>query len=275
MMHKNSALACALALLGFCGASTTGLAQQRQPMDDAALSEVGGRDGVNFAVDLNAHIGSVVVGTYDAAGNTAWLGRNNFSVTGTLLASLQVLHGAPGSPDLIDWSFPTITTTQPLQVAYDLAVSANGSTLGTSITLQNILLAGSSMQWSTAATGGIAFGMAINTSVDQLLMQPNGRSNSDGQMVLSGVKLGGSVAGQPWVLADVAAQPGALHVVADGSGGANLEWGIGWPSGLSEAPLGSLRVNNITFTTPTGPIDLGSSSMGSMQIQYLNVKFKS
>ncbi len=275
MMPKKCILAPALALLGLCSACTLGLAQPLQPLGDAALSEVGGRDGVNFAVDLNTHIGSVVVGTYDTAGNAASLARNNFSATGTLLASLQVLRGTPGSPDLIDWSFPDIATTKPLQVAYDLAVSANGSTFGTSITFQNIVLAGSSMQWTTAATGGVAFGMAINTSIDQLLLQPNGRSSSDGQMALSGVKLGGAVAGQPWVLADVAAQPGAFHVVADGSGGAHIEWGIGWPSVAAEAPLGTLKIDNLTLTTPTGPVDLGSSSIGSMQIQYLNIKFKS
>lgn len=274
-MHKNNSLALALALLGLCGACTTTLAQQLQPMDDEALAQVGGRDGINFAVALNQHIGSVVVGTYDTAGNAASLARNNVAVTGTLLASLQVRQGAPGSADVIDWSFPSIATTKPLQLAYDMAISANGSTLGTSVTLQNIMLAGSSLQWSTAATGGIAFGMALNTSLDQLLLQPNGRGNSDGQLALTGVKLGGAVAGQPWVLADLAAQPGALHVLGDGVTGDHIEWGIGWPSAPAEAPLGSLKIDNLTFTTPTGPVDLGSSSIGSMQIQYLHVKFKS
>lgn len=272
-MYTMKHLTRRLALLGLCSVCTLAGALGLQPLGDEALAEVGGRDGVSFAVAVNQHLGSFVWGSYDTLGAPATLVRHDFSLSGTFLSTLDIRRGAPGQPDFIDWSYPLIATTKPLQMAYDLAITANGSTLGTGVTFQNIVLAGGSMQWTTSPGGGITFGLAVNTSVDQVLLQPT-RGNTAGQMAVSGVKLSGASAGSPWVLADVAAQPGEFHVLND-AGGDQLQWTLNWPSLSTEAGIGRLQINNMTFTTPTGSVDLGSSSIGSMQIQYLNVKFKS
>jgi hypothetical protein len=135
---------------------------------------------------------------------------------------------------------------------------------------------GSSTQWTTAANGGAAFGLGLNMGVDNIYLRPNGRDSSVGQMSLSGVKVTGvGEAGvlTPWVIADVATQPGFFKVGLDESGNSQFQLGIGWPD-KKDAPSGSLQIDNISFATPTGNVNLGSSSIGSMQVQYLTVKFK-
>jgi hypothetical protein len=170
---------------------------------------------------------------------------------------------------------PHSPSSKPLEVGYDLAIMANGSTLGTGLTLKNIAFAGSSVQWTTSRTlGGVAWGLALNLAIDQVLLQPNGRGNTAGQMSLSGIKLEAAGGGGPWVIANVATQTGAFNILAD-PGGDRLQLGIGWPVAPADAASGSLKIDNITFTTPGGNVDLGSSSIGSMQIQYLNIKIKS
>ena len=81
------------------------------------------------------------------------------------------------------------------------------------------------------------------------------------------------------VEADVAAQPAVINALADASG-ARLHIGIGWPDtrfGNGAAAAGGLQINNISFAgagAGQAPVDLGSSRIGSMQLQYLDVKFR-
>jgi hypothetical protein len=248
-----------------------------QPLDDAALSDVRGGDGVSFAINLNANIGSVTIGSTDTDGNPATLSQNNVIVTGTIASTLDLTAGAAGTPSYINWVFPSIAGANNLQFGYDLLVNANGSSFGTSVQLQNLAFGGSSMQMTPYINTGITFGLGLNLQIGNILLQPNGRGIAAGQMDLSGivVSAAGSGGTAPWILADINAQPGVINVVTDTSGNPNLQWGIGWPTTPGTAPSGSVTINNITFTTPDGNVNLGSSSIGGMQIQYLNIKFHS
>ena len=190
---------------------------------------------------------------------------------------VDILPGVSGSPDYSNIFFPAMSGANTLQSTYDLVIAANGKSFGTSIMFQNFAFAGSSMQWTTSNLGGIAFGLGINVAIDNILLQPNGRSNTSGQMAMSGIKLG-SASGNgfaPWVLADVVTQPGFFNIPVESNGASNFQLGIGWPTGQSDAASGSLKIDNVMFNTPTGNVNLGASSIGSMQIQYLNIKFKS
>lgn len=246
-------------------------------LDDVALADVRGRDGISLLVDLNVHIGSSTFGTYDTSANPAYLSLNNIEVKGLVAAMVDILPGVSGSPDYSNIFFPAMSGANTLQSTYDLIIAANGKSFGTSIMFQNFAFAGSSVQWTTSNLGGIAFGLGLNVAIDNILLQPNGRSNTSGQMAMSGIKLGAASGNgfTPWVLADVATQPGFFNIPVDSNGASNFQLGIGWPTGQSDAASGSLKIDNVMFNTPTGNVNLGASSIGSMQIQYLNIKFKS
>lgn len=280
MIRTHSRLA-QLALLmvlgGSAGALTNAAAADLRELDDTALSDVQGRDGVAFLLNLNAHIGSTVLGVTDSDANPAAIVMSNLALTGVIAASWKVVQGAPGMPDFVNIALPSIDGTNTMQYAYDLGILANGRTLGTSIMFENMSFGGSSTQWTTAANGGAAFGLGLNMGVDNIYLRPNGRESSVGQMNVSGVKVTGvGEAGvlTPWVIADVANQPGFFKVGLDDSGNSQFQMGIGWPDVKKDAPSGSLQIDNISFATPTGNVSLGSSSIGSMQLQYLTVKFK-
>jgi len=260
-----------LALTSFC---TQVGATDLQPLDDSALSDVHGRDGVSFAVSLNANIGSETIGASDSLGNAATMSLNNFTVNGSIASTLDLTASTSGGANFINWAFPNIAGVNNLQLGYDLLINADGASFGTSVLMQNVGFGGTSVQLSPNINTGVTFGLGLNLQVGNLLLQPNGQGVTSGQMSLSGIVIGaaGSNGSAPWILADVNAQPGNLNVVTDTSGNTNLQWTIGWPTTPGTAPAGSVSIGNITFTTPDGNVNLGSSSIGSMQIQYLSVK---
>ncbi|MCX7219309.1 DUF6160 family protein [Undibacterium sp.] len=255
--------------------SSVALAADLQALNDEALSGVQGRDGVSFLLGLNANIGSVHVGTYDTDNNAASIIYKKLALTGTLGVQLNIFQNVPGMPDIINLSLPDITSNYPLQYAYDLEIAANGRSLGTSVAHQNMSYVGSHMQWTTSGSGGLTFGLGLKMSTENIFFQPNGRGIANGQMNVNGLKVANADGtATPWVIADVVNQPGSFRVINDANGNSNFQFGIAWPDVQKDASAGSLHVDNISFTTPTGKVDLGASSIGSMQIQYLNVKFK-
>ncbi len=47
------------------------------------------------------------------------------------------MAGAAGAPDFLNWIYPDITSTKPLNMVYDMAaITADGNTFGSSVTLQ-------------------------------------------------------------------------------------------------------------------------------------------
>jgi len=264
-----------IAIWGLCGVAALASAAEMQTLDDEALSDVRGRDGLSFGANLNANIGSATLGMSDSLGNPTTLSLNNLTVTGTVAWALDVISGTSGSPGFVNLAYPDIGGTNNLQIFTNMAITAEGSTFGTGISLQNMAFNGSSMQWTPATVGGINFGLSVGLEIGNILLQPNGVGNTSGQMNISGIQIGAAGnAGNPWVLADIAAQPGIFNVNTDASGNPYVQMGIGWPTSGSTAQAGSLQLGNIAFNTPNGNVNIGSSSIGSMQIQYLNIKLK-
>ncbi len=266
----------ALTLLTLHCITTPVMAADMQPLDDTALSDVTGRDGLSFAINLNSSIGAATISTSDYAGNPATLGLNNVIATGSIGGTLDIISGTSGAPDYVSWAFPNIDGLNKLQFGADLLATDNGSSFGTGIQLQNLTFGGTNMQLTSTPGGAITFGLGLNMAIGDMQLQPNGRGISNGQMDINGIGISaaGSNGTTPWALADINAQPGTINVVTDASGTDSVQIGIGWPTTPGTAPAGSLQIGNITFTTPGGAVNLGSSSIGSIQIQYLNVKLK-
>ena len=269
---KRTSLMRQAALLGLLGISAVAGAADMQELDDGVLSQVQGKDGVSFALNLNTSIGSNVF-SVDTAGKPTSISQNNVKVTGFYALSLDIVNGAGGKPDFMNWVYPDIASTKPLNIVYDMAITADGNTFGSSVTLQDFLIAGSSMQLSSSDQGGMAFGLAQKLRIANVLMQPNGRGNTGGQLSMSGVSIGAESGPGPWVIADLVNQPGQFNIVSDPSGD-RLQFGIDFPK-VGDAATGKMNIENITFNTPTGPLNLGSSSIGSMQLQHFNIKFRS
>lgn len=258
-------LAGAVMLLAGCSlvANAAGL----KVLSEEDLSKEVGRDGISFATAVNMDIGSYVFTPYDAAA----LRHENITVRGTFLSEFDVFQGSPGGPDIGTWSIPEANNISPLQIEYDLVVSANGRSLGTAVTYKDFSPKGSAFQFTTGPSGGVDLGWTTKLSIGQLLFSPNGRKSTDGQMAINGISVESSeVAGAGWVIADLKTQSGKFRLPVDSSGETRLNLGVDWPVG-ADARTGKLTINEVAFSNGT---NLGSSSIGSMQIQYMNIKFR-
>lgn len=234
-------------------------------MSEEDMSREVGRDGISFATSLNMEIGSYVFTPYDGAS----LRHDTMTAKGTILSTFDVVQGVPGMADIGEWRIPEASNTSPMQIEYDLVISANGKTLGTSVSYKDLVPKGSIFQWTTGPTGGVDLGLATKLSIGQLLFSPNGRTNTAGQMEISGIKVESSdTPGSPWVIADLKTQSGKFRLPNDGV--TSLSLGVDWPVG-ADAAAGKLTIDKVAFSNGT---NLGSSSIGSMQIQYMNIKFR-
>lgn len=236
-------------------------------LSEEDMSREVGRDGISFATSLNMEIGSYVFTPYDGAS----IRHDNVTVRGTFLSEFDVVKGSSGRPDIGQWTIPMVGNTKPLQIDYDLVVFANGRSLDTSVSYKDFVPKGSIFQWTTGPTGGIDLGLATNLSIGQLLLSPNGRKDTVGQMAISGIKIESSeTPGNPWVIADLKTQSGKFRLPVDAKDATHLNLGVDWPVG-ADAATGKLTIDNVAFNNGA---NLGSSSIGSMQIQYMNIKFR-
>jgi hypothetical protein len=121
--------------------------------------------------------------------------------------------------------------------------------------------------------------MSTRMEIGSLALQPNGRFDASEALVLSDVRIGaatadGSAPVAPWRLADVTSQAGIFNARTDEAGNSHLHIGIGWPEAGAAAAAGTLQIGNISFRSDAGNVDLGSSRIGSIQLQYLDIKFR-
>lgn len=277
-------------LLALAAAVIAGPVLAMQPMADSDLSAVRGRDGVSFDLNGFAMNGDVRV-TYTApSGASIYKGnlaasRSDASDAFADPYRIDIVPGMGGLADVMHLAFPANGAgEQRWQFAYDWGVQANGITSDNgAVVISDMVFRGGGLQFSTPQNvDGIAWGAALRIDIGQLAYRPQGRSDPLGQMALSNIQLGavdanGNFTGEPWQLAHVASQPGILNALNDDSG-PRLHVGIDWPDGRfgnGEAPAGGLAIGNISFNNPSGgSVDLGSSRIGSIQIQYLDVKFR-
>lgn len=263
-----------------------GLALALEPLPDSALARVAGRDGMSFNLS-----------NFSVSGNATWRyytpGNDSFSI-GSLAASrsdntdvpfadpylLSVQPGGPGGADIVSIAMPQNALGREVwQVAYDVGVDANGLSVNVgSVVLKDLIYYAGGFQFSTPAQGdGLAFGLSTRFDLGSLTLAPNGRDALGEAMLLSNVRVGaatldGSAPVQPWRIADVSGQAGIFNVRTDDAGNPSLHIGIGWPD-ANGAPAGTLQIGNISFQSTSGNVDLGSSRIGSIQLQYLDVKF--
>lgn len=204
--------------------------------------------------------------------------------------SLSLLS-RPGLPDVIQLSEPrNANGLLKWQFSADWAIGTEGSTFnGGAVLVRDLQSYGGSLSMTSPATPGvegIVFGKTIHADIGSVLLRPRGRADAGNELSLTGVHVSAVDGVSPWVLADVTAQPGIFNAVTEG-GGSYLHIGIGWPTDPArEVPAARISVDNITFRNdqptfvdpltqlPTSTLSLGSSSIGSMQVQYFDIKLR-
>lgn len=299
MRGSSSFIATVLALLAASGVH----AGDMQPLADDELAGVRGSDGLAFNLRDFSLNGPLTL-TYTSPGpapGKLWLGNLSLSRSDDTTATfsdpytLRVISRGDGLADVIRLTEPAnVNGALKWQFAADWGTSANGIDFnGGALLVQDLVTRGGSLTLTTpAAPGveGIAFGLALQADIGHLILRPRGRDDMTQadpatvteQLRFSGIKLGaanesGVLLNSPWVIADATNQPGIFNAITDASGNSFLHVGIGWPTTAAGAPIGGLSIDSIVFksdTLPGGQMDLGSSRIGTMQIQYLDVKLK-
>jgi hypothetical protein len=269
-----------------------------EAMSDASLSSVQGRDGMSFdlsgfALSSNARITYYTPGPSSSSLTIANLSASRSDDPAAPFADpylLDIKRGAPGMADYLDLAFPLNTSGNVRwQAALDWSVNANGTTVdGGSIVMKDAAVYGGGLQLTTPRSGdGIALGLALRADIGNLLFRPRGRDDITQadpatvpeQLNFRGIRIGavdanGAFTNAPWRIADVATQPGILRAESDANGTPRLRIGIDWPSAAGAA-TGGISIDNVSFKSDiTGNLDLGSSRIGSMQIQYLDIRFR-
>jgi hypothetical protein len=273
-----------LVLLG-----VTASAGALEPLPDSALAKVAGRDGMSFNLSNFAMSGNAELRYYTPGGDSLGLGNLAASRSDNTDAPfadpyrLDVVTSSVGRADMINIAFPQNAAGREVwQIAYDFGVNAGGIDVKNgSVILKDLVYYGGGLQWSTPVAGdGLAFGLATRIELGSLTLAPNGRDATNEAMVLSNVKIGaatadGSAPVAPWQIADVSSQAGIFNARTDAAGNSSLHLGVGWPDAGQAAPSGTLQIGNISFRSDAGAnMDLGSSRIGAIQLQYLDIKFR-
>jgi hypothetical protein len=266
-----------------------GAALALEPLPDSALSKVSGRDGMSFNLSNFAMSGNAVL-RYTTPDNSGSIGIGNLTASRSDNVDapfadpyrLDVISGGPGRADIVNIAMPrNLLGREAWQIALDFDVQDGGITVqGGSVIVKDLIYYGGGIQWSTPIAGdGLAFGMSTRMEIGSLALQPNGRADGGEALVLSDVRIGaatedGSAPRAAWRLADVRTQAGIFNARTDEAGNSRLHIGINWPQAGADAAAGTLQIGNISFRSDAGNVDLGSSRIGSIQLQYLDIKFR-
>jgi hypothetical protein len=279
------------ALLGLlCAPAHAG---SMQPLDDEQLAGVRGSDGLAFNLVNFSLSGPLTLAYTSPDGASLSLGNLALSRSDDPYATfsdpyrLRVLSRGNGLADVIQLTEPANANgLLKWQFAADWNVVANGiDHQGGALVINDLVSRAGSVTLTTPAEAGVegvAFGLGLNLEIGKLALRARGRADETEQLLLSGIHLSAAAAdgtplGTPWLLADATNQPGIFNAVTDANGVSSLHLGIGWPTTAAGAPTGSLVIDNIAFRSaslPGGQMDLGSSRIGTMQVQYLDVKLR-
>ena len=263
-------------------------------LDDADLAHVAGRDGVAFNLKGFAMSGplsltytSPEAGAPSLSLDQLWLSRSDDEAHTFSDPYRLNIVARPGLADVIRITNPeNALGLVQWQFAADLSVTASGSTFqGGTLLLKDVAFYGGGVDITTPSapgTEGFAFGMALRVDVGHLILRPRARddltvadpASVSEQLRISGIHIG-TPDGKPWAIADVTTQPGIFNAVTDAQGQSFLHMGIDWSSAPQGAPVGRVAIDNIAFKSDvTGNLDLGSSRINAIQLQYLDVKFR-
>jgi len=289
---------------GVMGMACTVSAQALTPISDDELASVHGRDGIAFNL-LGFSLGgpnlSVTFSSSKGDANPFALTLSDISMsrsddpTSTYSDpyTLTLTQRGNGMSDVI-----TLTDPQNAQGLLKWQFAANfslydGNTTfnGGGLLVQNLQSYGNSVSIASSSdpnAQGIELGLQLQFNVGALSLRPNGQGNTSllndpnqpEQLSFQGIHLAaatanGTLGTTPWALANVTNQPLTVNTVTNADGSASLHMNLAWPSAGYTAPAGSLAIDDINFASAAGPsMDLGSSHIGSMQIQYLDIKFR-
>jgi hypothetical protein len=279
-------------------------AQAMRPLQDEELSTVRGADGIAFNLNnfsLTSSLTNPLTLTYLSPGGSS-LALSGLDLSRTDDADafadpyLLTLRPRVNGPDQIALDFPlNAAGNQKWQLTADFAhcsaVSAGTCTgsnfVGGTLQVQDLTMKGGGLYVSPstiADTQGIAFGLGTQLDIGSLSVYPRGRDaggiiDTGDKLVLQGIHLADASTGGTWMLADLDKHPGLINAATD-SGGSYLHLQLGWPTTSDPVSAASLRIDNIAFTTaglngaPATVTNLGSASIASMQINYLDIKFR-
>jgi len=307
--HAGGALAlAAAALLAPASAEAAVPAQPQAPglraLADDELSGVRGADGIAFNLQnfsLTSSLDHPLTLTYLSPGGSSLalsgldLSRSDDADPFADSYFLTMRSRATG-PDVIALDFPlNAAGNQKWQLTADFAhcdaVTAGACTgtnfLGGTLQIQDLTMKGGGLYVSPstiADTQGIAFGLGTQLDIGSLSVYPRGRDaggiiDTGDKLVLQGIHLADATTGGAWTLADLDRHPGLINADTDGKG-SYLHIQVGWPTTSDPVPAASLRIDNLTFTTagaggaPATVTNLGGASIASMQINYLDIKFR-
>lgn len=264
-------------------------AQAWQGLDDRALAGVSGRGGVAFNLQGFSLSGALSL-VYTAPGGQV-LTLSHWALSRSDDAdhlyddpySLSVQQRPGGGADVIALDFPLNTAGRARwQAVADLSVEANGLRIdGGAVQLQDLVLKGGGLRISTPDTpgvDGIALGASLRAELGALVLRPRGREVAAEELRVAGLSLGAAQAdgtrqASPWVIADVARQPLLLRALHDEKGAA-LQLLLDWHRD-GNAPLGGLAIDSLRFVSDVGTsVDLGSSHIGTMQLQFLDLRLR-
>lgn len=277
-------------------------------LQDDELAAVRGADGINFNLSnfsLTSNATTPLTLTYQSPqGSSMTLSRLDLSRTddpdGFADPYSLTLRARPGLSDMIAIDFPlNVAGNQSWSLTADFAncdkmvagtctgLNFNGGTLqATGLTMKGggLYLAPSAI----AGTEGIAFGLGTQLDIASLGIYSHGRTAGDttdtidksDSLVLSGIHLVDATTGGVYTLADVTTHPGLINAMTDANGSSYLHIQVGWPTTSDPVPAARVTIDNITFTSPglngAAPIttNLGSASIASMQVNYVDIKFR-
>jgi hypothetical protein len=276
-----------------------------QPLADDELASVHGADGIAFNLNnfsLTSSATDPLRLTYlSPNGSSLTLSRLDLSRTDdadrfadpyqlTLVARTDL-------PDMIELDFPLNTLgSQKWSLTTDFAncdavtagVCTGTNFLGGTLQVSGLTMKGGGLTIATptlADTQGIAFGLGTQLDIASLSVYPRGRTAGDttdtidtsDALTLTGIHLVDARTGGAWKIADLATQPGLLNAETDATG-SYLHLQIGWPTTTAAVSAASLRIDNISFSTAstsgTTTTNLGSASIASLQLNYVDIKFR-
>jgi hypothetical protein len=280
-----------------------------QALEDTELAAVRGADGVAFNLS-NFSITSIASNPL----SLTYLSPNGSSLTLSGLSLSRTddvdpfadpyqltLRSRPSLQDMIAIDFPlNAAGKQAWSLTADFShcdMVTAGACTGTNFqggTLQvlDLTMKGGGLYiapTTLANTQGVAFGLGTQLDIGSLSVYSRGRA-ADGTLdtgdvlAVQGIHLA-DIHGGPWMLANLDKQPGLFNAANDynastATGGSYLHLQVGWPTAGYDVPAASLRVDNITFTTAgvngaaASVTNLGSASIASMQINYIDIKFR-
>jgi hypothetical protein len=271
-----------------------GTAHALTQISDDELARVQGRDGFAFNLRGFALAGPLTLrlGAADGSGlslsNFALSRSDDLAATFSDPYQLSLIKGPAGMPDRVVLSEPlNLNGALSWQFAADLSlVDKRNSTApefnAGALLLQDLRSYGGSLSLAPSADPneqGIAFGLGLRLDVGAVLLRPRGRADTAEQFSLRGIHIAaatadGQLGNSLWRIADLDRQPLLLNTISTPETGSFLHLNLAWPN-QGQAPAGSLWIDNIAFKSDVGPsLDLGSSRIGSMQIQYLDVRLK-